>query len=117
MPGLAGSKQELRPPVGEVVLEEEPHGFESRPAAPEDRHGVAIIPSAVRASRYRLKVASVIFQRKPLREPLAIFWDKQRTLPPYAAAFCDLLASYMRDAFPVTRPPKPVRGKESARSP
>jgi DNA-binding transcriptional LysR family regulator len=49
-------------------------------AMAEDRHGVAIIPSAVRASRYRLKIASVIFQRKPLREPLAIFWNKQRTL-------------------------------------
>jgi hypothetical protein len=31
-----------------------------------------------------LRIASVTFQNKPLREPIAIFWDRQRTLPRYA---------------------------------
>ena len=40
----------------------------------------------------------------PLREPLAIFWDKRRPLPRYATAFCELLAEHMRKVFPITRP-------------
>ena len=41
-------------------------------AMAEDGHGVAIIPSAVRAKGYMLRIASVTFQSKPLREPIAI---------------------------------------------
>ncbi|RXH12445.1 LysR family transcriptional regulator [Bradyrhizobium guangzhouense] len=83
--------------------------FESRTphtlmAMAEDGHGVAIVPSAVRAKGYTLRIASVTFQHKPLREPLAVFWDKKRTLPQYAAGFCNMLAEYMLDTFPVTRP-------------
>ncbi|WP_454619266.1 LysR family transcriptional regulator [Bradyrhizobium cenepequi] len=83
--------------------------FESRTphtlmAMAEDGHGVAIIPSAVRAKRYKVRIAGVAFQNKPLREPLALFWDRQRTLPRYANAFCEMLADYMKDAFPVIRP-------------
>jgi DNA-binding transcriptional LysR family regulator len=83
--------------------------FESRTphtlmAMAEDGHGVAIIPSAVRAKGYKLRIASVTFQDKALREPLALFWDRHRTLPRYAKAFCEMLAEYMKDAFPVTHP-------------
>ncbi len=90
--------------------------FESRTphtlmAMAEDGHGIAIIPSAMRAKGYTLRIAGVSFQKKLLREPIAIFWDRQRTLPPYARAFCDMLADYMKDAFPVTRPSEPARGK------
>jgi len=93
--------------------------FESRTphtlmAMAEDGHGVAIIPSAVRAKGYMLRIASVTFQNKPLREPIAIFWDRQRTLPRYAKAFCDMLADYMKDAFPVTRPSEPIKNKRRA---
>lgn len=93
--------------------------FESRTphtlmAMAEDGHGVAIIPSAVRAKGYMLRIASVTFQNKPLREPIAIFWDRQRTLPRYVAAFCDMLADYMKDAFPVTRPSEPIKHKRRA---
>ena len=56
-------------------------------------------------------IASVTFQNKPLRGPIAIFWDRQRSLPRYAKAFCDTIADYMKDAFPVTRPSEPTRGK------
>ena len=88
--------------------------FESRTphtlmAMAEDGHGIAIVPSAVRAKGYGLRIASVTFQNKPLREPIAIFWDRQRTLPPYARAFCEMLADFMQDAFPVTRPSERMR--------
>ena len=58
-----------------------------------------------------LRIVSVTFQSTPLREPIAIFWDPQRTLPRYVAAFCDMLADYMKDAVPVTRPSEPIRNK------
>lgn len=83
----------------------------------EDGHGVAIIPSALRTTRYRLRIASVNFGGKPLREPLAIFWDKQRTLPPYAVAFREMMAAHMREFFPATRPTQPRASKHrSSRS-
>ncbi|MCG2641486.1 MULTISPECIES: LysR family transcriptional regulator [Bradyrhizobium] len=85
-------------------------------AMAEDGHGIAIIPSAVRAKRYMLRIARVTFQNKPLREPIAIFWDRQRTLPRYAKAFCYMLADYMKVAFPVTRPSEPKQDKGSAHS-
>jgi DNA-binding transcriptional LysR family regulator len=90
--------------------------FESRTphtlmAMAEDGHGVAIIPSAIRASRYALRIASVTFQNKPLREPIALFWDKQRSLPGYATAFCNMLAGHMRKSFPVTRASGTARRK------
>ena len=83
--------------------------FESRTphtllAMAEDRHGVAVVPSAVRARGYKLRFVQVTFQRKPLSEPLAIFWDKQRSLPRYAMAFTKMLAEYMNVSFPMTRP-------------
>lgn len=94
--------------------------FESRTphtlmAMAEDGHGVAIIPSAVRARGYTLRIARVTFQNEPLREPIAVFWDRQRTLPRYAEAFCEMLAVYMEDAFPVTRPSERTRVGERGR--
>jgi hypothetical protein len=44
-----------------------------------------------------------------LRDPLAIFWDKRRPLPAYATAFCEMLADYAREVFPITRPSQPKR--------
>jgi DNA-binding transcriptional LysR family regulator len=82
----------------------------------EEKHGVAIIPSALRTDRSRLRTFSVSFQGEPLHEPLAIFWDKRRTLPRYAMAFCEMLASHMRKTRPIE--PKEIarrRKKASAR--
>jgi DNA-binding transcriptional LysR family regulator len=89
--------------------------FESRTphtllAMAERGHGVAIVPSAVRIDRYPLRVVRVIYRRKPLREPLAIFWDERRALPPYAAAFCAMLAKYARDVFQMSGPSRPKTG-------
>jgi len=65
--------------------------------------GVAIVPSAIRIKRYKLRVARIAYKRKPLRDPLAVVWDKRRVLPPYAEDFCKLLAAHMRELFGVTR--------------
>lgn len=83
--------------------------FESRTphtvlAMAERGHGVAIVPSAVRTDRYRLRVACVTHKGKPLRERLAIFWDKRLPLPRYAVAFCGMLAEHVREVFPISRP-------------
>lgn len=90
--------------------------FESRTphtllAMAEQGHGVAIVPSAVRIDRYSLRIVRVTFRGKPLREPLAIFWDKRRPLPTYATAFCAMLAEYTREAFPISRPSEPKRSQ------
>jgi len=83
--------------------------FESRTphtllAMAERGHGVAIVPSAVRIDRYPLRILRVTYGGKALREPLAVFWDKRRPLPPYATAFCTMLADYVREVFPISRP-------------
>lgn len=85
--------------------------FESRGphtllAMAERGHGVAVIPSALRTDRHALRIVGLTYRDNPLREPLALFWDKRRPLPRYAAAFCEMLAAHMREVFPVTRPHK-----------
>jgi DNA-binding transcriptional LysR family regulator len=69
-------------------------------ALAEARHGIAIIPSVVPTHRYALHVARVIHERKPLREPLSVVWDKRRALPRYARDFSELLAAHMRRMVP-----------------
>lgn len=82
--------------------------FESRTphtllAMAEQGHGVAVVPSAVRADRYALHVVGVTYRGKPIREQLAVFRDARRSMPPYAAAFCNMLAEYTRDALSRSR--------------
>ena len=66
--------------------------------------GVAIIPSVLRTHRYRLKIARVTHRRKPLRDRFVIQWDKRRPMPGYAQNFCVVLAAYMHEVLPITRP-------------
>src|SRR5262245_53633210 len=73
-------------------------------ALAEAGRGVAIIPSLLRTDRYTLSIVRVMHERKPLREPLVIHWDKRRPLPPYAESFCEALAEYMREVLPITQP-------------
>ena len=75
----------------------------------ESGHGVAIIPSGMRTDRHPLRIAAVTYRGKPLREPLTIYWDKRRPLPRYAMAFCEMLAKYMVEVFPISRPTKTGR--------
>lgn len=89
--------------------------FESRApnallAMAEAGHGVAIIPSGLRTQRYGLRIVGVTYQGRPLRQPLAVFWDKRRPLPRYATAFCHMFADYVREVFPITRPSEPKTG-------
>jgi DNA-binding transcriptional LysR family regulator len=70
----------------------------------EAGHGVAIVPSVLPTQRYRLRVVRLTHRRRPLQEPLAILWDKRRALPGYAKDFCQALAAYMREVFPISRP-------------
>lgn len=69
----------------------------------EAGHGVGIVPSNVRLDRFRLKALRIMYQGKPLQEPLSIFWDKRRFLPRYAHDFCELLGAYTRTVIPRSR--------------
>jgi DNA-binding transcriptional LysR family regulator len=66
----------------------------------EAGHGVAVIPSGLRTHRYALRTVRIKYKGKPLREPLAVVWDKRRVLPRYASDFSELLAAHMRKLYP-----------------
>jgi len=83
--------------------------FESRNphtllALAEAGHGVAIIPSQLQCHRYRLRIVGLTYRGRSLREPLTISWDKRRPLPRFATDYCGMLAAYMREIFPISRP-------------
>jgi DNA-binding transcriptional LysR family regulator len=73
-------------------------------AMAENGHGVAIIPSGLRTEPSKLRLARVTYRGRPLREPLAMFWDKRRPLSQYATAFCEMLGQHMRQVLPVSGP-------------
>jgi len=73
-------------------------------ALAEAGHGVAIIPTQLRTRGHSLRILSVTYRGTPLREHLIIMWDRQRPLPPYATAYCDMLAEHVREVFPITGP-------------
>jgi len=75
-------------------------------ALAEIGRGVAIIPSLQRTDRYAVRIARVTHDRKPVRERVAIQWDRRRRLPPYAVTFCEALAEYMQTILPITHPTK-----------
>jgi DNA-binding transcriptional LysR family regulator len=103
---LAGLKQN-------VLLESRtPHALL---ALAEAGHGVAIIPSQLRADRYRLRIVRVTYRGRPLREPLTILSDRRRPLPRYAEAFCEMLTEHVREIFPITRPSEPAPARPSKR--
>ena len=78
-------------------------------AMAEAGHGVAIIPSALRIHRYRVRVLRVTYRGKPLNEPLTVLSDKRRPLPSYAKVFCEMLAEHVRKGFPLPRSQAPKR--------
>lgn len=73
-------------------------------ALAEARHGVAIIPSQLQTRHYNLRIVAVTYRGRPLRTQMVIQWDKQRPRPGYAMAYCEMLADYVREIFPITRP-------------
>lgn len=83
--------------------------FESRNphtllALAEAGHGVAIVPSQLQCHRYQLRILGLTYRGRALREPLTISWDKRRPLPRFATDYCRMLATYMREVFPISRP-------------
>jgi DNA-binding transcriptional LysR family regulator len=80
-------------------------------ALAEAKLGVAIISTSVQTHRYDLRTVRLTYQRKPILEPLAVMWDKRRTLPRYAHDFCELLASHMRALAPKAQPSRGDTGK------
>jgi LysR family nitrogen assimilation transcriptional regulator len=86
--------------------------FESRNphtllALAEAGHGVAIVPSQLQCHRYRLRILGLTYRGRPLREGLTISWDKRRPLPRFATDYCGMLAAYMREIFPISKPTDP----------
>jgi LysR family nitrogen assimilation transcriptional regulator len=75
----------------------------------EAGQGVAIVPSLQRTDRYKVRVARITHGGKPIRERVAVQWDRRRPLPPYALTFCEHLARYIHTVFPVTKPTKTNR--------
>jgi DNA-binding transcriptional LysR family regulator len=71
-------------------------------ALAEEGHGVAIVPSFVRLHRYAVTALPITHERKPVREPRSIFWDRRRTIPPYMQDFCKMIAGHMREVLPTT---------------
>ena len=94
-------------------------------ALAEAGQGVAIVPSQLQCHRYSLRIVGLTYRGRPLRERLTISWDKRRPLPRFATEYCRMLADYMREIFPITRPtelkaetsrgsPMPPRRKRAA---
>jgi LysR family transcriptional regulator, nitrogen assimilation regulatory protein len=86
--------------------------FESRNlhtllALAEVGYGVAIVNSIMPTQRYRLRIVRLTYRGKSLRLRWGIHWDKRRALPAYAEDFCQSLAAYMREVFPISRPDVP----------
>ncbi len=93
----------LRP---DILLESgAPHALV---AMAEAGHGVALIPSRLRVRNLKLQIVAVTYRGTPLREPLAIFWDKRRQRTRYAIAFCEMAADYVQEIYPSVRPTAPA---------
>jgi DNA-binding transcriptional LysR family regulator len=73
-------------------------------ALAEAGHGIAIVPSQLQTHRYALHIVGVSYKSAPVREPMIILWDKRRPQPRYAKAFCDMLAQYVAEVFPISGP-------------
>lgn len=83
--------------------------FESRSphtllALAEAGHGIAIVPSQLQCHRYRLRILGLTYRGRQLREPLTISWNKRCPLPRFATDYCAMLAAYMSEIFPISRP-------------
>ena len=85
-------------------------------ALAEAGHGVAIGPSTLPILRYRLRVARVVHQGKPLVEPLTVMWNSHRPLPRYGRGFCELLDAYMREVFPHLQAPARTPARTARRA-
>lgn len=81
-----------------ILMESRAH--HTKLALAEAGLGIAIISTSVQTHRYTLRTVGITYKRKPILEPLAVVWDRRRTLPRYARHFCEALAAHMRALFP-----------------
>jgi DNA-binding transcriptional LysR family regulator len=89
--------------VPDVFLEST--ATETLVALAREGHGAAIIPTtAVRIDGKSLRLAPLMFRRKPLAAELAVLWNRERRLPRYAEAFSAALAGHMRALMPQLEP-------------
>src|SRR5262245_8366400 len=86
-----------------ILLESRAH--HTKLALAEAGLAIAIISTSVQTHRYALRTVRITYKRKPILEPLAVVWDKRRTLPRYAKDFCESLAAHMHKIFPDHQPP------------
>src|SRR5215475_13379274 len=91
-----------------ILMESRAH--HTKLALAEAGLGIAIISTSVQTHRYALRTVKIMHKRKPILEPLAVVWDKRRTLPRYAQDFCESLAVHMRKIFSH----HPLRGRHRA---
>jgi len=62
-------------------------------------HGVAVIPSIMRAKCDGLQLMTITHRRQPLRLTLAVVWDTRRIETRYAEIFAELLADHIDVLF------------------
>lgn len=62
-------------------------------------HGIAIIPSTLRMDQRDLYITRLTYRGRPVGETGTVFWDRRRPLPPYATAFCEMLAEQARQSL------------------
>jgi LysR family transcriptional regulator, cyn operon transcriptional activator len=81
-------------------------------------YGVAIVPSTARLPKTGVRAVPLLHRGAPLGRWLAVGWDPQRFLAPYAAQFVDELVASVRLDFPgrdlIRRAPPLPKPKESA---
>lgn len=68
-----------------------------------------LCPSVLPTHRYRLSIVRIMHRRQSLRMPLSVMWDSRRALPQYARDFCAFMEAYMREVYPISRPPRSAR--------
>jgi LysR family transcriptional regulator, cyn operon transcriptional activator len=61
--------------------------------------GVAILPATVALPRTGVQVQRLLQDGKPLVARLAVHWNPQRHLPPYAERFAEVLAAHSRTLY------------------
>ena len=69
-------------------------------ALAEVGYGVAVISSVLPTHRYVLNTFRITHKGRPLQMPMAVMWDRRRTLPAFARLFCDAFDRYARQVFP-----------------
>lgn len=89
-----------RPAKPNIFIES--HTPQTLLALAEAGHGIAIIPSQLQMRHYDVRVVEVTYRGRPLRMPMG-------PRPRYAIAYCEMLADYVREIFPITRPSKALK--------